>query len=112
MNRKYIYIAGPYTKGDTVQNVRDAIIVANVISLAGHFPFIPHLTMFWHFIYPHNYQFWLDQDIGWLLKCDYLIRLYGESSGADGEVEIAKKNGIPVFFSVDGCLDWINRNKN
>ena len=110
MNKKYIYIAGPYTKGDTVQNVRAAILVGDEIANAGHYPFIPHLTMFWHIICPHEYQFWLDQDIGYLLKCDYLVRIPGESSGADGEVQIAKDNGIPVFFSVDACLDWITRN--
>lgn len=110
MNKKYIYIAGPYTKGDVVINTRNAIMAGNEIADAGHFPFIPHLTMFWHIVCPQEYKFWLDQDIGWLLKCDYLVRLPGESSGADGEMIVAKNNGIPVFFNVAGCLDWINRN--
>ena len=106
---KRIYIAGPYTSGDTVQNVSEAIRAGDKIAKAGYYPFIPHLTMFWHLICPHEYEFWLDQDMAWLLACDYLVRLPGSSSGADKEVIVAFKAGIPVFFNVEACLDWITR---
>ena len=106
---KRIYIAGPYSSGDTIQNVRTAVLAGDKVAKAGYYPFIPHLTHFWHFICPHEYEFWLDQDIAWLLTCDYLVRLPGESSGADKEVIVAFNADIPVFFSVEACLDWITR---
>lgn len=95
-----IYIAGPYTKGDVGQNVRTAIMDGDYVSRLGHFPFIPHLTHFWHLVLPHEYQFWLDQDIEWLKICDAVLRLDGESAGADKEVELAKSLGKPIYYSV------------
>jgi hypothetical protein len=95
-----IYIAGPYTRGDTAQNVREAISAGDYVSRMGHTPFIPHLTHFWHFLYPHEIQFWYAQDIEWLKTCDAVLRLEGESAGADHEVELAEKWGMPVYRSV------------
>jgi hypothetical protein len=40
-------------------------------------------------------------DKEWVLRCDCLLRLPGESPGADEEVELAVKNNIPVFYSID-----------
>ena len=53
-----IYIAGPYTKGDVAQNVRNAIHAGNLAAHFGHTPFIPHLTHFWHMLCPNEYEFW------------------------------------------------------
>lgn len=94
-----IYVAGPYTKGDVAENVRNAIMVGNNLRALGHTPFIPHLTHFWHMIYPHDYQYWMDLDIEWLLECDAVFRIPGESKGADLEVEIAGLYDIPVYTS-------------
>jgi nucleoside 2-deoxyribosyltransferase len=95
-----VYIAGPYTNGDTVINVRRAIEAAENLWDAGFTPYIPHLTMFWHFMNPHTYEFWLEYDLEWLSKCDILLRLSGESLGADKEVKFAQEKGIPVCYSV------------
>lgn len=81
-----VYIAGPYTSGDVAVNVRRAIEAATVIAEAGHTPFVPHLSHFWHLVSPHSYEFWLEQDMAWLPVCEALVRLEGESNGADGEV--------------------------
>jgi hypothetical protein len=94
-----IYIAGPYSRGDVAINVRNAISAADYLSRWGWTPFIPHLTHFWHMAFPHEYQFWLDQDMEWLKCCDALLRLRGESGGADKEVAWARDNGLPVYFS-------------
>lgn len=40
----FIYIAGPYTKGDVAQNVRNAIYTANSVRAVGHTPFVPHFS--------------------------------------------------------------------
>ena len=81
-----IYVAGPYTKGDTAQNVRKSIDAAEMIVQKGHTPYIPHLAHFWHILYPHEIEFWYNYDIEWLIMCDAVYRLPGESKGADNEV--------------------------
>lgn len=95
-----IYVAGPYTKGDVAQNVRNAIAAGNQLALCGHVPFIPHLTHFWHMLHPRPWQFWMVQDLEWLKQCEALVRLPGESVGADREVETAKALGLRIFHSV------------
>ena len=94
-----IYVAGPYTKGDVVLNTRKAIEVGEKIAELGHVPFIPHLTLFWHMLYPHtDIDFWYTYDNEWLKSCDALFRIPGESTGADAEVKLARKLGLPVFY--------------
>lgn len=96
-----VYVAGPYTQGDTALNVRAAVYAGNLLAEFGHFPFIPHLSHFWHMMIPHeDKEFWMTQDIAWLAQCDVLLRLEGESEGADREVEMARVLGLPVFYSV------------
>jgi hypothetical protein len=95
-----IYIAGPYSKGDTAQNVRDAIYAGNYVAHLGHTVFIPHLTHFWHLVLPNDYEFWMAQDDAWLRVCDAVLRLEGESSGADREVMVAESLGLPIYYSV------------
>ena len=102
MKPKHIYIAGPYTKGDMVMNLRAAIFAADKLAQAGHFPFVPHLSHFWHLVCPHNYEFWLEQDFAWLEVCDCVLCLPGESVGVEREIEYAKELGIPVIYKMEG----------
>lgn len=97
---KYIYIAGPYTNGDPVLNVRKAIEAGEQLRGLGYVPFIPHLTHLWHLISPHDYDYWLKYDNEWLAKCDGLVRLPGYSRGADSEVELMLSLGKPVLYIV------------
>ena len=99
-----VYIAGPYTKGDVALNVRRAIEAGDAVYKAGHLPFIPHLTHFWHMVCPAPYEQWIAIDLAWLPTCHALIRLPGESSGADGEVAAAQKLGMPVHYGLDAFL--------
>lgn len=95
-----IYIAGPYTKGDVAMNVRNAVYAGNYVANFGHIPFIPHLSHFWHMLCPNDYEFWMKQDEAWLRECDAILRLEGESAGADQEMKIALELGLVVFMSV------------
>jgi len=96
-----IYIAGPYTKGDVAVNVHKAIEAGDKLAELGHIPFIPHLTHFWHLVSPKPYEFWLKIDMSFLEHwAEALLRLPGESNGADWEVETAKMRGIPVYYSI------------
>lgn len=96
-----VYVAGPYSKGDQVLNVRAAIEAADRLAAAGHSPYVPHLTMLWHLVSPRPYSWWLALDLEWLAVCDAVVRLPGDSAGADGETAEADRLGIPVFNRVE-----------
>ena len=102
---RYVYIAGPYTRGDPVTNTGDAIRMADILVSVGYIPFIPHLSLLWHLLRPHALDFWYEYDLAWLDKCDCLLRLSGESPGADKEVEYAITKQIPVYYSVDELIE-------
>ena len=92
-----VYVAGPYTNGDVAANVANAIRAANKILDAGHTPFVPHLFHFWHLVYPRRYEDWTAMDMEWLKFCDVIVRLPGESRGADMEVAWAKSKKMAVY---------------
>ena len=102
-----IYVSGPYTKPDPVENTHKAIQVGNRLRDAGHFPFIPHLTLLWHSVTPKPYDFWMEYDFEWVKACDAVLRMPGESSGADREVALAEQLGIPVFYSEADLLEGV-----
>lgn len=105
MKYHYVYIAGPYSKGVVNHNVRDAIITAKHLVRHGFEPYIPHLSHLWDIVDPHPWEYWLQRDIKWLYKCDCVLRLPGESSGADYEVLTAKAHGLPIFNSIYELLE-------
>lgn len=96
-----VYIASPYTKGDVAINVKTQMDCADELMNLGYAPFVPLYTHFQHMVHPRPYQDWIELDKVWVLSCDCLLRLPGESKGADGEVELALANGIPVFYNVE-----------
>ena len=96
---KLVYIAGPYTHPDPVRNTHRACMIADELIYDGFIPYIPHLTLLWHLVSPRNAQFWYDYDFHILKRCDAVLRIPGESTGADKEVELAKEWGIPVYYS-------------
>ena len=102
--RKRIYVAGPYTRPDPCINTHVAIGAANQLWDMGYAPFIPHLSHFWHTVTPKPYEQWLDYDNQFLPVCDAVLRLPGESSGADKETAFADNLGIPVFNSLDELM--------
>jgi hypothetical protein len=99
-----VYIASPYTIGDVAVNVKRQIDCANTLMNLGFAPFIPLMSHFQHMIHPRPYQDWIAIDLEWVKSCDCLLRLEGESKGADGEVAYAKQLGIPVFYSLNELL--------
>ena len=98
---KRVYIAAPYSSGDPWQNTCNAIFAAELVSKSGFAPYIPHLSHFWDHLIPHPYQFWIDLDNAFLPICDAVYRLPGASPGADAEVKLAVKLGIPVFLTLE-----------
>jgi nucleoside 2-deoxyribosyltransferase len=96
-----VYIASPYTLGDVAVNVKRQIDCANELMDNGFVPFVPLYSHFQHMFHPRPYTDWIEIDLVWVESCDCLLRLDGESKGADGEVEYAIKLGIPVYYSLD-----------
>lgn len=105
-----VYIASPYTLGDVAVNVKKQIDVADELILLGFAPYVPLYSHFQHMVHPRPYETWTKLDLEWVKVCDCLLRLEGESSGADKEVEFARKNGIPVFYSFRELIDRYMRN--
>lgn len=93
-----VYVAGPYSKGDKQKNVANAMAMGEVILRKGGLPYIPHLSHFWDTMYPKPYEWWLVYDKQILIRaCDCVVRLMGESSGADDEVLIAVERYMKVY---------------
>jgi len=99
-----VYLAGPISLGDPDDNVRRAAAVGLALLAAGFAPLIPQLT---HLIAPDDvrgtvgYERWLESDLSFITVCDAVLRLPGESLGADRETRWAESLGIPVFTSTE-----------
>lgn len=100
-----VYVAGPYSGGQTDLNVREAILAGERLAKYGHTPYIPHLSILWNMMTPHSYEFWMEQTGAWLELCDALVVLPGDSPGAESEVEHAKNLDIPVYQGVEAFLE-------
>lgn len=95
-----VYVAGPYSKGDVCKNVSTAIMVADLLMKEGYRVYVPHLSHFQHLLNRRNYWDWLEHGIGWMMDCNAILLLPGRSFGANLEVQIAERLGIPVFTDV------------
>lgn len=101
-----IYIAGPLTKGNQLDNVSNAINIYNQLIDLGYYPFCPHFSYFANIVDSKPYETWIEQDLIWLKECEAVYRIEGESEGADGEVLFAQQRGIPVYNDFElmtGC---------
>jgi hypothetical protein len=97
---KKIYVASPYSIGDPLANVLRQIDAGEELINAGFYPYLPLLSHYQDIVFPHDYETWMRLTGAWLSVCDALLRLPGESPGADREVALARKLGIPVFYSI------------
>lgn len=101
-----IYIAAPYSRGVPDEVMARVIDAAERLRAVGWAPFIPHtMTFLWAVRYQHPKGYWLDFDNEWLTRCDAILRLPGESSGADAEVGLARALGLQVFRTLEEALE-------
>ncbi|MCA9091244.1 MAG: DUF4406 domain-containing protein [Planctomycetaceae bacterium] len=96
-HRLLIYLAGPFTHPDPIQNTHAVIKIADALLEAGFAPLVPHLTLAWHLVSPKPYTTWLAYDRHLLSRCDVLLRVPGYSHGATQECTFADELGIPVI---------------
>jgi hypothetical protein len=102
----HVYIAGPISK-DPLMGTRAAVLEAHALEALGGFAcFVPQLSILAEMIAPRSWAQWMEADRPWLAKCDALLRLPGESKGANQEIAEAGKLGIPVFYSRSDLLQW------
>jgi hypothetical protein len=98
MKPKIVYISSPYTLGDKDENVAVQIEAAHQLMDNGHIPIAPLLSHYLHLFRPRPYEDWMKVDLALIPKVDIVLRLPGESSGADREVNLAKSLNIPVAY--------------
>lgn len=107
MRKPLVYVAGPYTNPDPVENTNKfANIGLRLVQDGVVTPFIPHFSLVWHLVTPQPYEFWLEYDLEIVEHCDAVLRIPGASSGADGEVNFAKDHGIPVYYNIGDLYAW------
>jgi hypothetical protein len=94
---KLVYIASPYSIGCKEENVNKQIDFAELIMLLGHCPIIPLYSHYHELRHSHDYKEWIEIDKAKILKCDMLVRLPGESKGADIECQFAYEHNIPII---------------
>lgn len=122
--RKKVYIAGPISKGDLAHNINQATAAFIALAKAGLAPWCPQWSCFsggvnvsvlngsaW--AVPStggggglSHEDWLAIDLPWVRSADAVLRLPGESTGADRECEAAVAAGKPVFHSVEDVVAW------
>jgi hypothetical protein len=110
-----VLIAGPYRSGTNdipermAENLRMLERYALPLYRAGHLPMIGEWValpiirtagsvcvgdpIYQEFLYPVASRL--------LERCDAVLRIPGESKGADQDVEIARQRGLPVFYKVE-----------
>lgn len=112
MKRKpLVYIAGPYTNPDPVENTHNAIVCGEWIEEDFDVAVvIPHLSMLWHLVRPAPLEIWYQRDLHVLERCDAVYRMIGISTGADAEVTHARLHEIPAFCEAERSnnriLEW------
>lgn len=104
-----VYIASPYTKGDVAVNVRRSIDAWDLLTNRGFFAYCPLLTHFLHMIHPRSYEEWMEIDLHWLSECNCVLRLSGESPGADREVARAHELDMRVFYDIEDLVEYYSR---
>jgi uncharacterized protein YbaR (Trm112 family) len=99
-----VYISAPLNTGNMIANIRRACIVAKQLISMGHSPYVPHLFPFLDLFADKDYETWMRVVMEYLGVCDAMIRLDGESPGADREERFAQEKHIPVYLGIKSFL--------
>ena len=113
--RMLILIAGPYRSGTNddpqkmAENLRRLEQASWPIFQAGHLPMIGEWVALpiWNVaggttVGDALYDQILHPTAGRLIeRCDAILRLPGDSKGADNDVRLAHERGIPVYYDLD-----------
>lgn len=114
---RYVYIAGPYMGTASHDHNGHIEIERNVLQAkAAMIRLVRHgIGVFCPHTHSHGFElitpdvppaFWYEVDMHFLRACDAVLRLPGESKGADAEVALARELGMPVFDDIDDAIWW------
>lgn len=121
--RPVIYLAGPISKGDLKTNIVQADRAFLDLVKAGFAPINPMLSVYagaaldgtrWanrirvegsaSSVLPITHEEWMEIDLPVVARCDAVLRLPGESVGADREVAHARKCDVPVYTNMEKLI--------
>jgi hypothetical protein len=114
-----VYIASPYTGGDTAINTHfQCKVFDKLLHDKKVLPVAPLWSHFQHTLFPRPYADWIEYDQQMLSLYDCCLRLdseidmdgylQSESAGAEAEVKTFKNMGKPVFYSILNLYDWVD----
>jgi len=93
-----IYVAGPLTQGDTLQNIRRAVLAGDALIEQGHDPLVPHCMALADMIAHQPYGVWMRVVTAWLRVAEALFVLPGFSPGTLEEIALAMELHIPIYY--------------
>src|SRR3990167_3022701 len=119
--RPVVYIATPISRGNLDHNIGQANEAMLILMRRGISPINPVGSCFVG--YPElkepavlscglSHQEWIDMDLELVARSVGVLRLPGDSLGADKETAHARSLGIPVFDSIDAVLIHFGRQGN
>lgn len=102
--RPLIYISGPITRGDKIHNHHQAILAHRELIKLGFSVINPMVSMTyeWNSEIPH--EAWLENDLPHVAAAEAVLRLPGESLGAEMECLYAEECGVPIYTSVEDLI--------
>lgn len=96
-----VYVAGPYTNPDPVENTRAAVEIGlDIYKHSGVGVIVPHLSLLAHAMFPQPLGWWYEFDLAQLGACTVMFRRAGQSEGAELGERRAHQSGIPVFHEL------------
>ena len=103
-NRPIVYIAGPVTCGSRNYNAYQAFEWQAALMRNGFSPINPIASLTYPFAWEEGYphELWVECCLPLVRKADAVLRLPGDSKGADKEVAEADRCGIPVVLAGHG----------
>lgn len=101
--RPVVYISGPVTKGNRNWNVYQGFEAQRELTESGYAPINPIASATYPFAWEEGFphETWMEVDLALVARADAVLRLPGESRGADEECAFADFKGIPVYGTVD-----------
>lgn len=115
--RSRIYCAGPISIGPIEANIKQGTDAHLALLKAGYAPLCPQLSCYLGGPTPEampcgtKHEDWMGADLPWVFVSDAVLRLPGESKGADMETALADQAGIPVFHTIEALFASVPPNR-
>ncbi len=107
---KLIYVSGPYT-GRVDANTAAAIEAGQLLREHGFVALVPHITIVPMEApdSPRGYAQAMRECVALMLRCDAVLMIAGweQSRGARIEHWIARRNGLPVFETLETLIGGV-----